>query len=102
MDILAGFMLAFALVACVIIWRCRPPVRRYYARTNVPARIEELRLRAAWHREQLEAESAEFVSLHGYAHNTDEADELRSVIYDGEDYDRTLRRIMRRRARGET
>ena len=59
--------------------------------------MQELLGRAAWHREQLEAEAAEFVDWHGYevGDGSREADELEAVIWDGVDYSEAIIRVMK-------
>ena len=60
-------------------------------------RIEFLIGRAAHCREFLHAYAAEMVELHGYDHDDREADDLRRVVYDGEDYSETIETIIERR-----
>lgn len=65
-------------------------------RENVVIRVDELLTRAAWHREQLEAETEEFLELHGYPLNSWETIELAAVMAGVEDYDTVVQRIMDR------
>ena len=50
--------------------------------------------KAAHHREQLSALMLEFVDLHNEPMNSDEADELCTVIRDGIPYDEAMMRVM--------
>jgi len=65
------------------------------ARTNAVGRVSELISRAAYHREQLEAEAEELVALHGYRPSSFQATQLSFVIYAGTDYAETIEQLMR-------
>ena len=53
--------------------------------------------RATHHREQLGAIAERFVQLHGYTWNSCDGEDLAGVIFDGDNYEIVLKRIMNRR-----
>jgi len=57
--------------------------------------INQWEARAAHLRDQLHQLAKEFVRLHDERLGSCEADELQSVILDGEDYETALKRIIR-------
>ena len=73
------------------------PVRRSRDRIE---RINDICLKAAYHRERQEALHHDLCHMHGYDPRSDEGDEFMEVIYGGADYADTLQRIMRRFPRG--
>jgi hypothetical protein len=59
-------------------------------------RVMQIIASAKHHREQLEARANEIVEIHNREPGSCDADDLRSVVYDGEDYALTMTRIFRR------
>ena len=85
-----GLLTVAFIFLCDAIWNHN----RQRRAASVPDRIEDIERRARALRNSLDAYAAEYVALHGYGHDTNEADELRLVIYNGQDPDEALRRIM--------
>lgn len=77
-----------------VIFRRRKPKIKPVRRCDVTSRVNEILAARAHHREFLEALAREFVALHGYPYGSDEADELMHVVFDGQDYEQTMQRIM--------
>ena len=85
-----------AVLAIVLIHRAKPlPEPEPLPDRDSVERRDEMRLRAAWHREQLEGLAEEFVGWHGFVYRDDsiESDELEAVILDGADYVRVIKLI---------
>jgi PHP family Zn ribbon phosphoesterase len=64
------------------------------ATPNKVERINTLLSAAEHHRSRLDVISREFVELHGEAFGSDEADELRHCIFEGDAYETVMRRLM--------
>ena len=62
-------------------------------------RVMQIIASSKHHREQLEARAVEIVEIHNREPGSCDADDLRSVVWDGEDYRLMMTRIFRR-ARG--
>jgi hypothetical protein len=60
---------------------------------NMQRRVEILK-EAEELRSRLDSLSTEFVHLHGLLAGSDDADELMHCVFDGSDYEKSLRRII--------
>ena len=88
----------FGVCAVIVVLLCRKaPI--VVADDGEIERIRRIIASAKYHREQLEARADEMVRLHGYQWGSSDADDLASVIFDGEQYEEMLQRIMRRKVR---
>jgi len=89
----------FAVCTVCVILLCKKAPAIEYEDGDEIDRINSIIASAKHHREQLEARADELVRAHDYRWGSCEADDLARVIFDGEDYQETLVRIMRRKAR---
>jgi hypothetical protein len=98
-SIVAAFLIPFVLCAAVVVILCRrcPIVEEFEDEHDERAnRVMQIIASAKHHREQLEARAAEMVEIHNREPGSCDADDLRSVVWDGEDYALTMTRIFRR------
>lgn len=98
----------WVVTAFVAIWICRHPkqgkqseqrqtVTRLVSgeRLSVEEETQQILMYAAHLRDQLQACAERMVELYDEPRNSDEADELMGCVFDGADFNKAMKRIMR-------
>jgi cell division protein FtsL len=92
---LAILLFLFA-VFLAMAWVFFPDAERQISeqrRQNRAERVKELIVKAAWHREQLDAAADEMAEIHGLDPRSDAGEELTAVVLFGVEYDYALERV---------
>ena len=92
-------LLPFVLCAAVVVILCRrAPIIEDMSDEEEERvrRVMQIIASAKHHREQLEARANEIVEIHNREQGSCDADDLASVVWDGEDYATVMTRIFRR------